>query len=73
MKEKKYKTRDSIFHLSENVNTPNPSIDRNTQVPNILKMNKYNRVTYVVNLAYKAGFLLLPHIFIHQLSIFSTF
>lgn len=72
MEESDYKTRDDASDLSENANTPNPPIETNIPAPDIWEMNIYDRVTYVINTAHKAGFILFADVFIHPLSNFST-
>ncbi len=73
MEESNHETRDDTSDLPENANVPNPPINTNKPAPDIREMNIHDRVTYVVNAAYKAGFTSLADVFIHQLSNFSTF
>lgn len=39
-------------------------------VPNIWQINIYDKITYIVDAAYKTGFISLTNVFIHQFSNF---
>lgn len=57
--------RSTNINSLKNTNTSNLSINTNVLALNIQEMNICDKVTYMVNTAYKAGFILLIDGFIH--------